>query len=78
MNYQAISTLIETQGYKLDYIGTSYSRSLKPVINVGLAKDDESISFNLVCHTIKDFSEGIDGLSNFVGWLAQNDEKEEG
>ena len=78
MNYQAISTLIETQGYKLDYIGTTYSRSLNPVINVGLAKEEESITFNLVCHNIKDFSEGMDNLSNFVGWLAQNDEKEEG
>lgn len=78
MNYQAISTLIETQGYKLDYIGTSYSRSLKPVINVGLTKEDESITFCLICHNIDDFDEGIKNLSNFVGWLAQNDEKEEG
>ena len=78
MNYQAISTLIETQGYKLDYIGTSYSRSLNPVINVGLAKEDESITFSLVCPNITDFAEGIKKLSNFVSWLAQNDKKEEG
>lgn len=78
MNYQAISTLIETQGYKLDYIGTSYSRSLNPVINVGLTKEGESISFNQKCSCIEDFAKGIKELSNFVSWLAQNDEKEEG
>ena len=78
MNYQAISTLIETQGYKLDYIGTSYSRSLNPVINVGIAKEGESITFNLKCSCIEDFAKGIKELSNFVSWLAQNDEKEEG
>lgn len=78
MNYQAISTLIETQGYQLDYIAVSYSRSLNPVINVGLTKEDESITFSLACHHIKDFAEGIKKLSNAISWLAQNDEKEEG
>ena len=78
MNHQEIRTLIETQGYKLDYIGASYSRSLNPVINVGLAKEDESITFSLVCPHIKDFAEGIKELSSFVDWFAQNNEKEEG
>lgn len=78
MNYQAISTLIETQGYRLDYIGTSYSRSLNPVINVGLTKEGESITFSLVCPHIEDFAKGIKELSNFVSWFAQNNKKEEG
>lgn len=78
MNYQTIATLIETQGYTIEYAGASYSRSLKPVINVGLAKEDESITFSLVCPHITDFAKGIKELSSFVSWLAQNDKKEEG
>ena len=78
MNFQTISALIQTQKYRIEYINMTYSPTLNPVINVGIVKGKESISFNLICSCIEDFAKGIKELSSFVGWLAQNDEKEEG
>ena len=59
MNFQTIEAMVETLGYDAEYIGLSYSKSLTPVINLGLIKGNESVTFQLRCPSMDDLAANV-------------------
>ena len=76
MNYLMMETLIDEQGYEVEYMNVSYSTSLIPVVNVGLRKGEETLSFSLRCHGLENLAGEVQSLAAFINWLSQGFNKE--
>lgn len=72
MNYLTIQALVETHGYAVEYMSMTYSINLIPVVNIGLKKGKETLSFNLQCPSIEDLAGEVQSLAEFIDWLAMS------
>ena len=76
MNYLMIETLVDEQGYGVEYMNVSYSISLIPVVNVGLRKGEETLNFSLRCHDLENLAGEVQSLAAFIDWLSHGFNKE--